>query len=167
MAKSVFANRQRGRQVITLAVGQGVSSATRTTLGNMVFPVIAGVTYHIRIIGGISSQALTTGASIGFVLTGGASGLINGFLTIGISALASSSALTIPITTINTLNTQAGSFLTSTGVSAVNTPHNVESSLIFVCSSSGQFEMQFASEVANSVASLERFTTIIVDQLNL
>ena len=71
------------------------------------------------------------------------------------------------ITAINATNTTAGSFITSTGVSAAGQPHNLYANLVLTCgNTAGVFQVQWASEVAGSVATLNAGTVMIVTQLN-
>ena len=62
------------------------------------------------------------------------------------------------ITAINAINTTAVSFITSTGISAINVPHNLYANIVLTFVSAGNFKVQSASEVAASVAKLNAGT---------
>jgi hypothetical protein len=153
--------------VITLASDFSSTSTTRVNVTGMSFEVVAGKKYKISLIGDCQTGVNTTGVSIGFVLTSG-TGNIKGFITIAIvsSATPASTDLTTTIRAINNVNTTAGSYITSSAVNPINTPHYFTASLIFDCITTGVFQLQFASEVAASSAQINAGAVIIVDVLN-
>lgn len=56
--------------------------------------------------------------------------------------------------------------MTSTGVGVINSPHNWYSVSVFNCTTSGTFQVQWASEVAASAARLNAGSVMIVTALN-
>jgi len=127
------------------------------------FPVTIGKIYRIEVIGDYqSSQATTTGCKFGIALTGGAAGTVRGSARGSISAAAVATELAIPIRT----TAGAGSFLQTSGVSALNTPHFVWMVIIFTCTTSGTFNLQFGSEVAASETRLNLGSSLIYQILN-
>lgn len=153
------------RQVITLASAFPSTSVTRVNVTGMSFAVTAGKKYSISLIGDYQTGVTTTGGSIGFILTSG-TGTIRGFVTMSISQATVATDLTTTIRAINATNTTAGSFIISTGVSVINSPHYLTGELIFDCLTSGVFQLQFASEVASTSAQLNAGTVMIIETLN-
>jgi len=153
------------RQIITLTSLFSSTSTTRANVTGMSFAVTSGKKYKITLMGCVQTAATTTGGSIGFVLTSG-TGTICGFITMAISVSTAATDLTTTIRAINATNTTAGSFITSSGVSVINTPHYFTSELIFDCVTSGVFQLQFGTEVAASAAQINAGSTMIVEVLN-
>ncbi|WP_394759316.1 hypothetical protein, partial [Flavobacterium sp.] len=151
--------------VIKLNTAFSSTSITRANVPTMSFNVTAGKRYKIELIGSYQSVATTTGGSIGFVLTSGV-GTIIGYVTASISQSAVATDLTATIRSINATSTTAGSFITSTGVSVINSPHYLCANLIFDCTTSGVFQLQYGSEVAGSSSSINAGATLIVTPLN-
>lgn len=75
---------------------------------------------------------------------------------------AAASELTIPIRTTS----GAGSSLTTTGVTAINSPHSIYMLITFTCTTSGTFNIQWATEVAASAAQLNANSTLTYQALN-
>ena len=128
------------------------SSTTRTTIPNFNFTVEAGKVYRVKVFGAYKTAAATTGGSIGLVLTGGGAGTIFGTAKMNIVA-----TMTVPpeqvIRAISDVNTLAGSFATSTGLTA-GAVGGVDLQIIFSCTTSGVLNIQWGSEIANSKATL-------------
>lgn len=153
------------RNVLTLAALFSSTSVTRANVTGMSFAVTAGKKYKITLIGDYQSAALTTGGSIGFILTSG-TGTIKGFVTMSISQAVVATDLTTTIRVINATNTTAGSFTISTGVSVINSPHYFYADLLFDCLTTGVFQLQWATEVAASAAQMNAGSVMIVETLN-
>lgn len=146
------------------------SNVARANVAGLSFNAVAGKRYKIEIIGDYQTVALTTGGSLGFVMTSGTA-TIKGLASMQINVASPNAlGLTTSITAINATNTTAGSFITSTGVSALNIPHNLYANLVLTCVTSGVFQVQWGSEVAGSAATLNgganAGTVMIVTQLN-
>lgn len=141
------------RQVVTAHVN---STTTSTVVLDapagtpMTATVVAGRTYKINMLGTYQTAATTTGCIIGLSGAGGVVGTLVGRASGSISASAVATELAIPLTTLS----GAGSTLTTTGVSVINTPHWVELSAVFTCTTSGTVSLVFGSEVAASAAQL-------------
>lgn len=153
------------RNVITLATNFSSTSTTRANVTGMSFSVTAGKKYLIKLIGHHQTATSTTGGSIGFVLTSG-TGNIKGFITMAVSQSIIATDLTTTIRAINANNTTAGSFTTSTGVSAINSPHYFYGELLFDCLTSGVFQLQYGTEVASSTAQMNAGSCMIIETLN-
>ena len=136
---------------------------TRANVGDWSFPVKAGKSYRVEIVASYQSVALTTGGSLGFILPTGA-GNIRGFVEGDIENTTVATTLRTPIRAINATNTTAGSFITTTGVGAINSPHSIHSVLTFNCTTSGTFQVQWATEVAASASRLNAGSTLFVSE---
>ena len=153
------------KQVLTLSTAFASTSVTRANVTGMSFAVTAGKKYSISLIGDYQTAVTTTGGSIGFVLTSG-TGTIKGFVRMAVSQSTVATDLSTTIRAINATNTTAGSFITSTGVSVINSPHYFVGELIFDCLTSGVFQLQWGSEVATSSAQINAGSVMIIETLN-
>lgn len=142
-----------GATRITLASDFPSTSVTRVAVTLWTFPVTAGQVYEILINAAFQTAATTTGGSMGFVLTSG-TGTIIGKMEVDVAQTAVATGLKQTIRAINATNTTAGSFMTSSGVGAINSPHNWQSKVHFACTTTGVFVVQWATEVAASEARL-------------
>jgi hypothetical protein len=133
----------------------------------MSFDVTAGKKYKITLIGDHQTGVTTTGGSIGFVLTSG-TGNIKGFVTMDVAAstVAGATDLTLTIRAINNVNTTAGSYILSSAVNPINSPHYFTSALIFNCLTTGVFQLQYGTEIAASAAQMNAGSVMIVETLN-
>lgn len=139
-------------------------SSTSVTLASVTgwsFSVTTGKTYRIEVIADYQTAATTTGGTIGIALTT-AAGTVRGYAKGAISQSAVATELVIPIRT----TTGAGSSLTTTGVSVINSPHYISMLITFTCTTSGTFAIQWASEVAASAAQLNANSSLIYQVLN-
>lgn len=153
------------KTVLTLASLFASTSVTRANVTGMSFAVTAGKKYLIKLIGDYQTAATATGGSIGFVLTSG-TGTIKGSAEMEVSQSTVATGLKSTIRAINATNTTAGSFITSTGVSVINSPHGFSATLIFDCLTTGVFQLQWATEVAASSAQMNAGSVMIVETLN-
>lgn len=141
------------------------SSITRTNVTGLSFPIYAGKKYKIELIGDYKTTVLTTGVSLGFIMSSGAA-TIKGNATIETSISSpNNSGIKISITSLVSA-TAPGSFITSSGVSLVNAPHNLSANLVLSCVTDGVFQVQWGSGVNTSPATLNSGTVLIVTQLN-
>ncbi|MFN7422896.1 MAG: hypothetical protein ACK5QP_05825 [Chitinophagales bacterium] len=141
------------------------NSTARSNVSGWSIPVVAGKSYKIEIIGTYQSAATTTGGSIGLV-TVGAVGTIHGSFEMEISQTTSTTVLRTTLRAIGTSGTLAGSFITSTGVSAANSPHSIELTSVFNCTTSGTINVQWGSEVNASASQLNTGSVLMVTALN-
>lgn len=153
------------RTVLTLGVAFASTAAARANVTGMSFAVTTGKKYGIKLVGSYQTAALTTGGSIGFVLTSG-TGTIVGFVAMAVSQATVATDLTTTIRAISSSNTLAGSFITSTAVSVINSPHYFNGELIFDCLTTGVLQLQFATEVAASSAQINAGAVMIIEVLN-
>ncbi len=139
------------------------NTITRSTVTGWSFAVTAGKTYRIEIIGTYQTAALTTGGSIGFILSSG-TGTINGVMNGEIVQTTGATGVRTTIRAIDAVNTTAGSFMTTPSVGVINSPHYIGGTLTFTCATTGVFAVQFASEVAASAAQLNIGSTLLVTE---
>lgn len=137
---------------------------TRANVPTLNFNVETGKFYKIKILGAYSSVAITTGGSIGFVLSNGALGNVFGSVKMNI-VHTNTAAPEQVITAIDANSATVRSFATSTGVGTVNTPEIIMGELIFECTASGVFNVQWASEIANSNATLLKNTLLEITEI--
>lgn len=153
------------RTVLTLATAFSSTVVARANVTGMSFAITAGKKYMIDLVGTYQTASTTTGGSIGFVLPSG-TGNIAGFITMAISQAPVATDLTATIRAINNNNATAGSFMTSTGVSLINSPHYFKAEMILDCLTTGVFQLQWASEVAGSAAQMNAGAVMVVEVLN-
>jgi len=128
------------------------------------FNVENGKSYYIYMLGMYQTAATTTGIKIGVYLSGGGAGTIGGAFSGTISAVAAATELKIPCRAIGVSNL-AGSNITTTGVSAINTPHTIGLEAYFHCTSSGVFKFEMASEVAGSSAQFNSGSILMIQEI--
>lgn len=139
-------------------------SSTSTTLAPVTgwsFAVTSGVTYRVEVIADYQTAATTTGGTFGVSLTG-ATGTVRGVARGSINAAAAATEVSIPIRATS----GAGSTVTTTAVSATNTPHFLYMLVTFTCTGSGTFNIVWASEVAASAAQINANSSLIYQPLN-
>lgn len=130
------------------------NSTTRSNLTAWTFPVVAGRIYEIDILAMYQTSVTTTGGSMGVILTNDGVGTIIGLMNAAIDKNSVATELKVPINLITNSNNQVDSFLTTTGVSVIDSPHFWEARLEFTCTTSGNFQITWGSEVNSSNAML-------------
>lgn len=147
-------------------LGNDITSSTisRTTIPNWNFNVSNGKVYKVKIFGAYSTIATTTGGSLGFILTNGATGTIFGKIQMNI-VHTNSAAPEQVITAIDNSSTTVRSFATSTGVGTINIPEVIDGEVIFECTADGTFNLQWGSEVASSTATLLKNSIIEIIEI--
>ena len=140
------------------------SSTTRADVTELTVPLLAGKKYRIELFGMMQSAAVTTGCSVGFYLSTGTA-TINGIIRGLVSTTASANAIDAFISVVTTTAGATGSFFTTSGVGAINSPHGLGGSFYIESDSNCDFKVQFGSEVAASTTLLAG-SALIVDQLN-
>ena len=153
-AGAIVANRMLGAAFSS-------TSVTAALVTGWSFAVQAGKSYRIRVLGTYQAAATTTGGTIAIGTPDTAAGTVGG---VAKGAISSSAVATAMEATIYAL-TGTGSSLTTTGVSAINTPHAVEMYLNFVCTVAGTLEIRWASEVAASAAQLNAGSSLFVESV--
>lgn len=132
---------------LVLAAAESSSSTTPALIadanGNWTIPVTAGKSYKVHIVGTYSSAAGTTGGRLS-VVASSAVGTINGYFR---GALTSSAAATALEQSISAL---PANFVTT---DASGSDH-IEACFVFVCTTSGNLEIHWGSEVNASAAQL-------------
>lgn len=137
-------------------------TSTSTTPSNVLplsFNGKAGNVYRVELIADYQTAATTTGCIIGIGTNG--SGNVKGFIKSAVSANAAATELAIPLRSFS----GAGSSLTTTGVSAINTPHSIHLVAVIRCTADGVFGIRFGSEVEGSQAQLNTGSVLIVQEL--
>lgn len=146
----------------TLGSAHSNSTVTMTTVtdGTTAWTITVknGRTYRIWALGTYQTAATTTGCIFGLRNVVTATGTVLGYVRGAIVNTAAATGLSIPLVSLT------GS-LTTTSVSATNTPHNIEMEFIFVCTADGTFDVGFASEVGSSAAQLNAGSTLIVEDI--
>jgi len=146
---------------VNLANNFSSSSTTPAAVTGWTFSVTSGVTYRIQVIAAYQTAATTTGGILGISLTG-ATGSVRGWAKGTIVSTAAASELTVPI--VATSGT--GSTLTTTGVTAINSPHYIGMDITFTCTGSGTFNIVWGTEVNASAAQLNQNSTLLYQALN-
>jgi hypothetical protein len=153
-------NAKPGFPVVTrLAAAITSSSTTRADVTS--FATAAGKKYKIEILGDYQTAALTTGGSIGFVLSAG-TGNIKGIVEMQTTATTYERKIISAIST----TVIAGSFMSSTQVPLIASPQILTASVFFDCLTAGSLKIQWGSEVAASAATLNAGTFIVITPLN-
>ena len=137
-------------------------TSTSTTPSNVLplsFNGKAGNVYRVELIADYQTAATTTGCIIGIGTNG--SGNVRGFIKGSVSATAVATELSIPLRAFS----GAGSSLTTTGVSAINTPHSIHLVAVIRCTADGVFGIRFGSEVEGSQAQLNAGSVLIIQEL--
>lgn len=150
---------------LNLASNFSSTITTEASVTGWSFPVTTGKTYRIEVIAAYQTAATTTGGELGFFLSASAVGTIRGSAEAGIVSTAAATGLKQQISVCTTADA-AGSNLISTGVTAINSPHYFNALVTFTCTTSGTFNVGWASEVAGSASQLNANSTLIYQQLN-
>ncbi len=150
---------------VNLASNFSSTITTEATVTGWSFAVITGKTYRIEVIASYQTAATTTGGELGFFLSNSAVGTIRGFAQADIVSTAAATGLKQPITVCTTADA-AGSNLISSGVTAINSPHSFYAIVTFTCTTSGTFNVGWASEVSSSAAQLNANSSLIYQTLN-
>lgn len=153
-----------GKNYVKLAANFSSTVVTETTVTGWSFPVTAGKDYEIMIIASYQTAATTTGGELGFFLTT-AAGTITGKAEGAIVNTAAATQLFQGITAIGAADL-AGSNLITTGVTAINSPHYIGGKIFFSCTTSGTFNVGWATEVAASAAQLNAGSALVYEVLN-
>jgi len=153
------------QRIFETTTNQSTTSTTRSDVTELTVPLLAGKKYRIELYGMMQSPAVTTGCSVGFYLTAGTA-TINGIIRGLVQISASTTALDQFINTVTTTPGATGSFFTTSGVGAINTPHALGGSFYVESASDCDFKVQFGSEVNGASTTLLSGSALIVDQLN-
>lgn len=140
------------------------NSATLADITNFTFPVKAGREYMIDVIVKFQTNAAITGVKLGCYLKNSGAGNIFGFLNGQVANTAASTDLTAAIINIGASNA-ASSFLLTTGVTPASSNHIMQGRLVFTCTTSGDIQFQWASEVTLSNAILVAGSRIFVKEI--
>lgn len=146
---------------INLASLFSSTSTTPTTVTGWSFAVTNGVTYRITVIASYQTAATTTGGILGISLTT-ATGTVRGSARGSVVSTAAATELAIPIVATS----GAGSTLTTTGVTAINSPHYIGMDITFTCTNTGTFNIVWGTEVNASAAQLNANSSLIYQALN-
>lgn len=150
---------------VNLASNFSSTITTEAAVTGWTFSVTSGKAYRVEVIGLYQTAATTTGGELGFFLTASGAGTIAGSAEAGIVVLAANSSLSQQITAIGAADL-AGSNMITSGVATINTPHYFKSTVVFICTVSGTFNVGWASEVAASTSQLNAGSSLIYQVLN-
>ena len=138
-------------------------TTTRVDVTGWTFPVVAGKSYEIKVLTTYTTAAGGTGGSMGLITSGGAAGNIHGNIEADITNVSSATGVKTSLYAINAVNTTAGSFLTSGGLTGIG---SFTIDAVFNCTTSGNIIVQWGTEVAGNLAQLRVGSSLIVDLLN-
>jgi hypothetical protein len=153
------------------AAHTNTSATTSTTITDGTTPwthtLVAGKSYRITILGTYQTNLATAGLRLSVLGAGGIVGQLNG---IAWGAVAQGSVATSLDATLFALGTVAtawpvGSFLLTTAVSPINSPHQFGVNAVFRCTTGGTLSFQAAPEVA-ATSQINIGSTFIVEELN-
>ncbi len=153
----------------TLAAAHANNTITPTTIGSngadtdWVHTLVAGKVYRFTIFCTYQTPALTTGGRMNLLGGAGLAGAVNGMMWGGVASAAAASTLEVPI---YRFDNNTGSFLLTTAVNPINVPHIWGADFVFVCTTGGTLSLQWASEVAASLAQMNVGSTMMVELLN-
>ncbi|HEX8586181.1 MAG TPA: hypothetical protein VF680_17445 [Allosphingosinicella sp.] len=148
----------QAKTAIVLASNFSSISSVPAAVTGWTFYAVAGKKYRIQVLGAYQSAATTTGGVIKLLATNGAAGTFAGQAWGAITTAAAATELGIAITAI-------GSTLTTTGVSAINSPHYIGMDVGFACTTSGDISVGWATEVAASASQLNAGSMLIIEEL--
>jgi len=146
---------------IPLANNFSSTSTTPAAVTGWSFAVTSGITYRIQVVAAYQTAATTTGGILGISLTG-ATGTVRGSARGSVVSTAAATELVIGIVATS----GAGSTLTTTGVTAINSPHQISMDIVFVCTGTGTFNIVWGSEVNSSAAQINQNSALIYQALN-
>jgi|GEM_PF-2541828 len=130
------------------------SLTTRASITEWQLPVVAGRSYSISILALFQSVSTGTGGSMGVYMTNSGDGTIMGMMSASVNNGVVETELKTAIYAISTNGNLANSFMTTTAVYPINTPHIWESILEFTCTTSGTFNVSWGSEINSSEVTL-------------
>lgn len=142
------------------------ATTTLNPVTGMTFAMEAGKKYHVRFLGTYESATATTGCLLGVNLSAGTA-TVRGYAQGEITASEIASGLRKAIYTVTTTAGAAGSYITTTGMSAPGTYQALELDIVVQCATAGSIRILFASEVAGSTATLHAGSAMIVDELSV
>lgn len=157
------------RTVYRLGLAHSNSTVTPSTIGSTnadtdwVHTLVAGKTYRFTVWANYQSVALTTGGRMNLLGAGGLAGTVAGMMWGAIVQAAAASTLEVPL---YSFANGAGSFLLTTAVNPINSPHLWGADFVFHCTTGGTLALQWASEVAASAAQLNVGSVLMVEELN-
>lgn len=152
------------RKTLAAALSSTVTTATLITDGTTPWQhaVTAGKSYRFTIFGAYQTVATTTGAKLAVSSSGGAVGTIAGEAWGAIAQAAAATGLTA---TVYSYAGAAGSFILTTGVSVIDSPHNIGMDFVFNCTTSGTLAFYWYTEVAGSAAQLNAGSTLLIEEI--
>lgn len=139
---------------------------TEVSIPEWQISVTAGKIYSVEIVSSYQTALTTTGGELGFFLSGGAAGSIIGSAEGYISTVSGTAPSNKGVINTISIADAAGSNIITTGVSAINTAHTFYANVIYTCTTSGTFNVGWASEVATSAAQINAGSTLLYQILN-
>lgn len=143
-------------QVVSLTSTQQSTATALANVTQLVVTLAASATYLVDCFVTFQSAATTTGLNLGFTSPTGCRPMVEIVVPIVSTAAASALRTTFP----NAGSTTSGNVL-GTGVTAINSNHTARISGIIVNgANAGNFQIQFATEVAASAVTLQIGSTM-------
>lgn len=152
------------RKTLAAAMSTTVTTATLITDGTTPWSqaLVAGKSYRITVFGAYQTVALTTGAKLAVSSAGGLVGTIAGDAWGAVAQAASAAGLTA---TLYSYAGAAGSFILTTAVNPINSPHNIGMDFVFNCTTAGTIAFYWYTEVSGSAAQINAGSTLLIEPL--
>ena len=148
-------------QVVSLTSTQASTSVTLANVTALVVSLAANAIYEVDCYVTFQSAATTTGLNLGFTSPTGCIPMVEVVVPIVSTAGATSLRLTFP----NAASITSGNVV-GTGVTAINSNHTARiGGIIKNGSTAGNFQVQFATEVAASAVTLQIGSTMVLTRL--
>jgi hypothetical protein len=148
-------------QIVSLTSTQQSTATALANVTQLVGTLAANATYEVDCFVTFQSAATTTGLNLGFTSPTGCRPMVEVVVPITSTAVASQLRTTFP----NAATTTNGNVL-GTGVTAINSNHTARISGIIVNGgTAGNFQIQFATEVAASAVTLQIGSTMQLTRL--
>ncbi|MBA3577281.1 MAG: hypothetical protein H0W39_06705 [Sphingomonas sp.] len=142
---------------------QTISDGTKT----WTHTCVAGKSYNFMATGTFSSGVATAGVRLSLLGAGSVAGQVNGFAAGALAQATVATGLEATLFALGTVNTAwpTGSFLLTTAVSPINSPHHFKIEFKFRCTTGGTISIQAAPEVAATIT-INPGSALIVEELN-
>jgi hypothetical protein len=148
-------------QVVSLTSTQQSTATALANVTQLVGTLAANATYEVDCFVTFQSAATTTGLTLGFTSPTGCIPMVEIVVPIVSTAAASALRTTFP----NAAATTSGNVI-GTGVTAINSNHTARiSGIIKNGGTAGNFQIQFATEVATSAVTLQIGSTMQLTRL--
>ncbi len=154
--------------IYKLTLAHTNATTTPTTIASTIADVdwvhtlVAGKTYSFNIYGQYQTVGLGTGARLNLLGAGGLAGSVSGSMW---GAIAQGTNATTLDAGLYSFANAAGSFILTTAVNPINSPHDNGMDFLYTCTTGGTVAIHFATEVAASSAQMNIGSMLVVDEL--